>query len=199
MTIELAPGDWDRILAWIRRADQHDAHVWAWVASGIRGANQDELADAMLIGLRKRIRTPCPEAGARLHGSYMTPEVGWIGLFIRAAARVDPACMQPRLKAAAALSEDPVERMWLFIARGQCGDRDVKEPLERWINDPELALCIRAQALRAYSKAVKHEAIPLLEAYKNDQTRDPPWLVGPPMSTVARSELARLGAWKAEP
>lgn len=192
--IRYGPEDWARILGWVRRGDQHDAAVWAYVASGFSGAPQDELADAMIEGLRRRFATPTTEEGEPGYISYMSPAVSWNSVFIRAAIRVESGPMLQRLRFASAGSKDEKERMWLGIARGRCGDPEVKDEVLRLVEDGALEPSLRAEALRAYVGAAGQEAVPVLLKYRDDTTREPSWLAAPPLGTVARSQLSRLRA-----
>ncbi len=192
--IRLKPEDWRLILDWVRRGEKHDSHIWAIVACGIRGVPQDELAETMLTGLRRRIATPSQEQGGLGWVSYMSPGVNWNSLFIRETARVEAAAMLPRLRRAEAESKDGTELMWLRIALGRCGAPEVKEEMLRLVEDTTLETSLRAEALRAYVGAAGLEAVPVLLKYKDDQTREPAWLARPPLGIVARDQLARLRA-----
>jgi hypothetical protein len=194
LRIRVGPEDWGLILERVRRGEDPGAVVWAMVACRLQGVPQDELADAMVTGLRRKIAAPSQEQGRPGWVSYMSPGVNWNSLFIREATQVETEYMLPRLRRAAVESKDETELMWLRIALGRCGAPEVKEEMLRLVEDTSLETSLRAEALRAYVGAAGQEAVPVLLKYKDDQTREPAWLAGPPLGIVAHDQLARLQA-----
>jgi hypothetical protein len=98
----------------------------------------------------------------------------------------------PVLRQEMAKENEPRLKLWLTIAAGMSGDETVAQNLHKVIASESEDSSLRAIALRAYGHSLKDKAIPLLEQYIWDITPGPNRR-SPPLSTVARSELARLG------
>jgi HEAT repeat protein len=96
-------------------------------------------------------------------------------------------------------------RKWLVVARGMAGDAQVAAELEKIVReDPDMST--RVEATRAYARAAKETAIPLLVELLGDPTaiRDRVIIAGKgegigmldgfrPVAGVAADELSRLG------
>jgi hypothetical protein len=146
-----------------------------------------------------------PEPGERARDSYVSPRVLRLNPFLRAFRDAGEAAVPYLRSESGACANDPEMRKWLVVARGMAGDAQVAAELEKIVReDPDMST--RVEATRAYARAAKETAIPLLVELLDDPTaiRDRVIIAGKgegigmldgfrPVAGVAADELSRLG------
>jgi hypothetical protein len=137
----------------------------AEVLSICRDSDVSAALDAMVRRFVEQVEHPIPPMRTL---SYVPPQICELGHFAMGfhflGKAAIPALMRERRKRGSA----DIDK-WLVIALGNAGDMAVAERTKDiMLHDPDKY--IRGEAIRAYARSAKSEAIPLLETFKDDTT-----------------------------
>jgi hypothetical protein len=164
---------------------------WGYVLARARHVDSERIITPVVERFKRAIREgkgPLPY----YRGSYLDDDAYFLNGFTRVFPFLRQDIATPVLKREIGEAQDARARLWLMIAAGMNGDEGVGEELLRVVDAENENSSVRALALRAYARAVREKAIPLLQRYQGDKTPGPNPR-RPPLDLVARDELSRLG------
>jgi len=131
----------------------------------------------------------------KIHGSYLSPRVYTLNLFLLAFADMNEKAAS-EVKDAIKKATIPETQKWLTLALGMCGDQSVAQDIRFMIkNDPDVSF--RCVAVHAYARSDGEKAVTFLKTLLTDSSQSEyDWLPdGSPVYPVrlaAQDELARL-------
>jgi hypothetical protein len=177
------------ILARLRDKNGRIAADWAYVAARATNMEHRLLVEPIVERLKQAV-SEAPQAPNQ-YDSYLTSEASYLNRFTRVFRFLNGDSTISLLRKEITASQDQRLTLWLTIAAGMAGDASVGDTLLQTVENDSFDSSVRAVALRAYAVALRDAAGPILERYRDDQTRGPDPRT-PPMRLVAHDELGRL-------
>jgi HEAT repeat protein len=184
----LTLSEWATVTERIRTRTSAEAKVWAYILAHSGIITDPQVVEAILRRFLEDVKDPSLDVSGPHLGSYILGKAQALNSYLRAFYFMDSALAIPALKRAFATTTDESTRKWLTIALGMAGDESQSWALLDIVENTDDDSSIRAEALRAYARAAKAQAIPVLEGFLADRTPGPD-PVRPPLAVVARSEL----------
>jgi hypothetical protein len=177
----------------VRNGPVGNAGTAAWVLAKCERVPLEARSTPAMDRLEREAAQPMKETGY-LHGSYVSKRVFYLNKFLLAFDSMKDASVTNALHERLAKCEEGSEsRKWLLMALGMTGDPSVADALRALVLE-EKDLSTKAEALRAYARSAKEDAVSLLLTFEKDNTPGGRDSFGPlyPLQIVAGDELARL-------
>jgi len=184
----LTAEEWATLKQRIKTGSSGEAQTWAYILAHSSLIHDPQIVESIIERFMEDVQNPSLDASRPHLGSYITGKAKALNSYLRAFFFMDSALAIPALKRRMTTAADPKALKWLTIALGMAGDENQEQDLQKIVEDVEEDVSVRAEALRAYTRATKARAIPLLESLLKDKTPGPDPL-RPPLALVARGEL----------
>lgn len=190
----LNTNQFEKLVNEIRNGQVLNAAAAACLLSRCEKNNKSQIVRPILERFIKEIANPTNIG--RLHGSYVSPRVYTLNLFLLSFVNLQNEAVG-ELKTALDKAKTQDIRKWLILALGMCGEPSVVAEIRHLIeNDADINF--RSVAVRAYARSAGKDAVPVLQKLLTDKTESeydhlpdgtPVYLI----KLVAQDELVRLG------
>ena len=188
---QLTAEEWATLKQRIKTGSSGEAQTWAYILAHSSLIHDPQIVESIIERFMEDVQNPSLDASRPHLGSYITGKAKALNSYLRAFFFMDSALAIPALKSRMTTAADEKALKWLTIASGMAGDESHAPALQKIVEDGGEDISLRAEALRAYARAAKAAAIPLLERLLDDKTAGPDPL-RPPLAVVSRSELHGL-------
>ena len=193
LAVDLPLADWNWILERICHAGE-GSYSWASLALCVQGNRPPRLSDAVVDLWVNQVNVPVPSNPGPVFGTYVSAESVRLVSYLNLLERCDRERTIARLKAALPAAQDSRVALWYKIALGRLGETTVTDDLLAAVDDPQVDLSGRTEALRAYAEVAGETARPVLERYLQDTNLLYGVPSGPALATAARGALSKLNS-----